>query len=334
MRAPAAVQIITRSDIERVMRPRDYLQAMEEAFRAAAEGRADTPYPMHLATPRGGFHAKGARLTADRDYVAVKVNGNFPGNPSELGLPTVQGAVLLANGHDGSLLAVLDSIEVTLRRTAAASALAAKYLARPDSRTLLVCGCGEQGRAHLLALRDVLPIERLLCWDADAAAAASLAHEAEQTGIQGRAVSRLDEAALTADVIACCTSARAPFLDQTMVAPGTFVAAVGADHPDKNEITPALMANAKVVADIVDQCVEMGDLRHAMAAGLMTPQDVHAELRELVVEAKPGRQSPAEIFIFDSTGAGLQDVAAAAAIYERCAHEGAGLRVALGESVG
>ena len=102
-----------------------------------------------------------------------------------------------------------------------------------------------------------------------------------------------------------------------MVRPGTFIAAVGADSPDKSEISPALMAAAKVVTDVTAQCAEMGDLHHAIAAGMMTKADVHAELGELLVGEKAGRASPDEIIIFNSTGTGLQDVAVAAAIYER-----------------
>ena len=131
MTALPDTMILTRPDICRVMKSADYLEAVEQAFKAAATGKAYSPQPMHLPMERGGFHAKGASISLDRNYVAVKVNGNFPGNPQELGLPTIQGAIILSDGRDGTLLAILDSIEVTLRRTAAASALAARLLARP-----------------------------------------------------------------------------------------------------------------------------------------------------------------------------------------------------------
>src|SRR5688572_21610834 len=149
------------------MAPADWLAAVETGFRAAAEGKAQAPPPMHVQGEGGGFHVKGAMLRLDRPYVAVKLNGNFPGNNEAHGLPTIQGAVLLCDGGNGSLLAVLDSIELTLRRTAAATALAARYLARPESETLLVCGCGDQAGAQLAALRDVLPLRRVLAWDRD-----------------------------------------------------------------------------------------------------------------------------------------------------------------------
>lgn len=311
--------LITGRDIGRVMSPADFLDNATAAFRAAADGKASAPHPMHLPMARGGFHAKGASIALERDYVAVKINGNFPDNPAELGLPTVQGAIVLADGGNGVLLAILDSIEVTLWRTAAASALAAKLLARPDSRTLLVCGCGQQGRAHVAMLREILPLERCLLWDRDHRAAEALADDlAGIDGLEATAEQDLGSSALAADVIATCTSAREPFLEVEMVKPGTFIAAVGADNPDKSEIAPGLIAAATVVADARHQCAAMGDLRHAIAAGLMTEAGVHAELGEVLVGARRGRKSPDEIIIFDSTGTGFQDVAAAAAIYERC----------------
>ena len=295
------------------MNPADYLEAVELGFRAGAMGKASSPMPMHLPVSRGAFHAKGASISLGRDYVAVKVNGNFPGNPDKLGLPTIQGAILLADGGNGALLAILDSIEVTIQRTAAASALATTLLARPDSTTLLVCGSGEQGRAHVAAIREVLPIERVLLWDGDPVRANNLAAE-----LGAEAIQDLISAAGSADVIATCTPSTDPFLDVGMANPGTFVAAVGADNPNKSEIAPNLMAAAIVVTDVTAQCAEMGDLHHAIRAGTMTRADVHAELGQLLVGEKAGRSSNDEIIIFDSTGTGLQDVAAAAAIYERC----------------
>ena len=316
--------VITRQDVRRVMQPSDYRTAVELGFRAGAMGKAGAPHPMHLPVARGGFHAKGASISLGRDYVAVKINGNFPGNPAKHGLPTIQGAIVLADGGNGAVLAIIDSVEVTIQRTAAASALAAKLLARPDSTTLLICGCGEQGRAHAMALRDVLPIERYLLWDREIEVAKALA-----TDLDAVAVQDVESAAEQADLIACCTTAREPFLDLGMVRSGTFIAAVGADNPDKNEIAPALMAAARVVTDATSQCAEMGDLHHAIAAGMMTRADVNAELGELLVGEKAGRTSPDEIIIFDSTGTGLQDVAAAAAIYERCSGDASVLSVDL-----
>ena len=263
--------------------------------------------PLHIAVEGGGFHAKGAFIDAgpEERFAAVKVNSNFPGNPAR-GLPTIQGAVLLYDAQDGRLLAILDSAEITSKRTAAAGAVAARHLARRDSRTIGICGCGEQGRAQLAAIARVLPIERAWAWDADFAGAERFAKEMSKSlRFEVTAVREIADA----NVIVTATSAREPFL--RTVSPGTFLAAIGADNPLKSEIHPDLMASAKVVTDLTSQAIAMGDLHHAPGVA------VHAELGEILAGRKPGRGSDAEIIVFDSTGVAIQDVAAAACAYQR-----------------
>jgi alanine dehydrogenase len=322
--------LLSRSDIRGLMAPGDYLEAVEAGFRAEAEGRGAAPPPMALPADGGAFHAKGAGLRLEGLRVALKLNGNFPDNAA--GLPTIQGAILLCDGGSGALLAVMDSIEVTLRRTAAASALAARFLARPESRTILVCGCGAQAPAQLEALAQVLPLERCLAWDRDFERAEALARAARELGMDSEPVGDLDAAAPACDVIVTCTTARRPFLMPSHAGPGCFVAAVGADSPEKSEIHPELMGKARIVVDRLEQCLEMGDLRHAVNAGTMRPEDVHAGLGALVAGAASGRSRDEDIFVFDSTGTALQDVASAAAIYDRAVRRGGYASFAFGDS--
>jgi ornithine cyclodeaminase/alanine dehydrogenase-like protein (mu-crystallin family) len=155
------------------------------------------------------------------------------------------------------------------------------------------------------------------------------AQVAAETGIEVKPVGRLDEGTHASDAIVTCTTARAPFLGVEHVRPGTFVAAVGADNPAKSEIKPALMKTATVVVDVLRQAIFMGDLNHAIRAGSMTAEDVHAELGQLVSGKKRGRRNADEITIFDSTGTGIQDVAAAARAYELARERGLGLRCSL-----
>jgi ornithine cyclodeaminase/alanine dehydrogenase-like protein (mu-crystallin family) len=140
-----------------------------------------------------------------------------------------------------------------------------------------------------------------------------------------RVTADLALATRTSDVIVTCTTASEPFLTPAHVKSGTFIAAVGADSPTKSEIAPELMRRSKVVADVLAQCLDMGDLRHAAEAGAMTPSDIYAELAELVTGDKPGRTDPEEITLFDSTGVAIQDVASAAVIYERAVKAGVGI---------
>jgi alanine dehydrogenase len=331
---PSAL-VLTRAEVAALMTLADYRESAEEAFKAVALGRASVAPPMHIAAEQGGFHAKGALLRREDGaaFVAIKINSNFPGNPAHHGLPTIQGAIVLSDARDGSLLAIMDSIEVTLRRTAAASALAARHLARRDAATLTLCGCGEQARAQLAALAYEFPLRRVYAWDIDARAAAVFADEmSTRLGLEILCAEDRAAAAKASDLIVTCTTSRTPFLQEADIRPGTFIAAVGADSPDKSELAPRLMARAKVVVDLLEQCLSMGDLHHAVAAGVMTAGDVHATLGELVASKKPGRVDHDEITIFDSTGTAIQDTAAAVRIYERAKASRSGLAVELGRS--
>jgi ornithine cyclodeaminase/alanine dehydrogenase-like protein (mu-crystallin family) len=321
--------ILTRDDLVALLRPSDYLEAVEAGFRALGSGEAVSPAPLHLPFRHGGVHAKGAVWTS-AGAAAVKVNANVPDNPATRGLPTIQGALLLIDTVSGRLLAIMDSVEITLRRTAAATALAARMLARPQAESLAVCGCGAQALAQVDALLEVLPFRTLRLWDRDPSRAEILAQSlARREGLAVQVADGLDGATIGADAIVTCTTALAPFLDLTHVAPGTFIAAVGADAPDKSEIAPRLMARAHVVADVLDQAMTMGDLRHAVAAGAMSVADVRAELADLLCGRAPGRTNAEEIWLFDSTGSGVQDVAAGVVAYARAREAGAGMRVRL-----
>jgi ornithine cyclodeaminase/alanine dehydrogenase-like protein (mu-crystallin family) len=316
--------ILDQRTIAALMTPRDYLDAVEAGFRSYAGGGGNVPLPMHLRAQHGAFHAKAARLKLDRDYVAVKLNANFPGNPAA-GLPTIQGVVLLCDGDDGTLLAVMDSIEITLRRTAAATALAARLLAPDDAESITICGCGEQGRAQLAALAEVLPLRRAFAWDLDADKAAVFARDMSNAlRLHVIAVTNPSDAARSSQIIVTATTARAPFLSKAMVPRGAFVAAVGADSPEKSELVPDLTAGATIVVDLLAQAVTMGDLHHAIDAGLVTAEEVHAELGDLIAGRRAGRTSPDETIVFDSTGTALQDVASAAWIWQRAVKEKVG----------
>ena len=215
--------------------------------------------------------------------------------------------------------------EITIKRTAAASAVAAKYLARANSRIATVCGCGEQGRAQLRALHTVLPLNKIFAADLNEATAKNFAAElATELNLEIEPVRDLHCAIQNSDVCITCTTAREFFVRKKDVSPGTFIAAVGADNEEKQEIDPSLMASAKVVADSLEQCSTIGDLHHAIAQNLMRKEDVHAELGEIVAGRKPGRTNDSEIIIFDSTGVAIEDAVTAAVVYEKAHAAGKG----------
>jgi ornithine cyclodeaminase/alanine dehydrogenase-like protein (mu-crystallin family) len=236
--------------------------------------------------------------------------------------------VVLADASTGEPLAVMDSASVTALRTGAATAVAAKFLARREARTATIVGCGVQGEIQLAAIAAILPLQRAWVLDTDHARAEALAVRAEASlGFHVEAGRDLRAALRDSDVCVTCTSSRRAFLTATDVAPGTFIAAVGADNRGKQELESALVASATLVVDVFEQCAEIGELQHALAAGLITRDRVHAELADVVAGRRPGRTRPDEITIFDSSGTALQDVAAAMVVYEKARAAGRGLEV-------
>lgn len=326
------VLLLGAADLAKLMGPRDYFAAVEDAFRALREGRAESPMPMGVGANGGKFHAKGALYRGARNVVVVKVNGNFPDNPHKFELPTIQGVALLCDADNGAPLALMDSAELTAGRTAAASAVAARRLARSDSSRLAIIGCGRQAMAHARALADVFGIRSSFAWDIDESKADRFAAEVEALDIGMRRARSLDEACDGADIIVTCTTAQSPLLDERHVAAGAFIAAVGADSRSKSEIAPSLMRKVRIVVDVPEQCLDMGDLRHAVAEGAISATDVHADLGDIISGAKPGRTSPDEIFIFDSTGTAAQDAASALLAWSRARERRIGSKFAFSQS--
>lgn len=323
--------ILTRREISTCMPLGDYVESVSLAFSRYAEGKMHVPEVVHVPGHDGAFHVKSAGFSDEPFHVAVKINGNFPENPGRHGLPTIQGAILLADARDGFPLAILDSQEITAMRTAAATAVAARHLADPESHIATLIGCGAQARMQLDALRLVLPIRTVFVHDLDRARAWEFADVvARATGLTITPLDDFAEGTTRSQVIVTCTTSRRAFLEPGHAPAGAFVAAVGADNPQKQEVSPELMRRARVIVDVLEQCAEIGELHHALVAGVMKRSDVHAELGEVVRGAKPGRQSSEQIVVFDSTGSAIQDVAAAGRIFERAVEKNLGTRVELG----
>ena len=322
---------LDRQDVIALLPIADCIVAVEKAFAAHANGELPAaPGVLGAHVAAGGFHVKTAALGSDPGYFAAKINSNFPGNPGRHWLPAIQGMIGLFDTANGRPLALLDSIEITTLRTAAASAVAARHLARADAATIAICGCGNQGRAHLRAMLSVRKLQRALAFDRDPAQARRFAAEATaETGIDVQATEDLAGSVRASDICVTCTPAREPLILVDQLRPGQFFAAVGADSEGKQEFEPGVLLRARVVADIVAQAASMGELQHAIAAGLMTEDDVHADLGQVVTGQRPGRTSEDQVFIFDSTGTALQDVAAAALVYERALQAGHGRKLSL-----
>lgn len=311
------IAMLGASELHDILSPKLCLAALEEAYANLYESPDDRGQSVEFKTEKGKFHVKSGLSPKTHKYFAAKVNANFPDNPDLYGLPTIQGLIVLCACDNGRPLAVLHSGELTGRRTAAATALAAKHGARSNSRRLAIIGCGAQARYQVAAILDVLPIKEVIAFDKDAKKARAFATwVAETYGIEAKTSSSPGEAVRGSEVCITCTTSTQAIIDSSMVSPGCFIAAVGADNPDKWEIDPEIFAEARIIVDDAKQCSIYGDLAHALDAGAVKAKDVDATLADLAAGAKPGRTSNDEIVIFDSTGVGVQDVAAASAAFE------------------
>jgi ornithine cyclodeaminase/alanine dehydrogenase-like protein (mu-crystallin family) len=284
------------------------VDAVREAFLAHARGEWLMPSKVYVeAPPDGDFRAMPAR---GGGYAAVKWVTSFPSNPQR-GLPTVSGIVLLSDASDGQLLAELDAGALTALRTGAAAVLAAETLAA-DGGPAAVVGCGVNGRA---VARTFLARGRgVLLWDVDAGRAAEVADELGAVATGSR-----DEA-LDADVVATVTPGREVLFPPGSLRSGQHVSLMGADGPGKAEIAVEELLHSRVVVDEWAQASHNGDISRAVEAGSMTREDV-TELGHILLGDAPGRESPDEITVFDSTGLAVQDLAVAALVYERYREE-------------
>src|SRR6267142_4212976 len=224
---PDGTLLLTGRDVAALLSIEECMVAVEHAFKLYGEGKTQPPGILGVHARDGGFHIKAGLLELNRSYFAAKVNANFTENAQRYGLPTIQGVVVLSDGENGYPLAVMDSIEITIQRTGAATGVAAKHLARPDSKTATICGCGSQGRISLRALTKVLPIERAWAYDRDHSQALRFASElSAELRIDIEPVGDLQTAVRQSDVCVTCTPSKQLFLREDFIAPGTFIAAV------------------------------------------------------------------------------------------------------------
>lgn len=325
------VRVLGAAAIRRVLSPAACEAALEDAYRAlhaAPEDKGQTigsqtigSQTIGFAVQGGKFHVKAGSLPGDAAYFAAKLNGNFPGNAG-LGLPTIQGLVLLSDGRNGRPLAILDSPALTGLRTGSAATLAAGFGARSDARRLAIIGAGAQARDLVAAFAARFALDAIVICDTDEGKSEALAAIAAAHA-PARSCAHVADAVRDADIVVVATSAQRIVIRSGMLRPGVFLAAIGADSPGKQEIEPAVFRGARVLVDDRDLCAEGGDLAHALKAGC-ADRAAAASLAELAGGAKPGRVRDDEIVIYDSTGSGLQDVAAAAAAYERAVGAGEG----------
>lgn len=312
------MQIISEGRLREAVGEAHALQAVELAFRALGEGRVTQPPPMGMDLPavRGEVHVKGAYLEGDPVF-AIKMASGFYLNPGR-GLPTGSGLVLVFDSRTGFPLALLqDNGYLTELRTGAAGALAVRLLAPEGPLSAAVIGAGSQARYQIRAMARVRTLATLKVWSPVPEEVERYRGEmSESLGIGVQASSTPEEAVRDADLVVTVTPSRRPILEPDWLADGVTVVAVGSDGPEKQELSAAILGRAdKVVVDSRDQCLRLGETHHAVEEGFLSPEEIHAELGEIVLGIRPGREG-GELIVCDLTGVGAQDAAMAGMAWE------------------
>ena len=297
----------------------DLIDAVREMFRQGCE----MPVRHHhtLAVP-GDPDATLLLMPAwlPGEFVGVKVATIFPGNAAR-GQDAVAASYILMSGQTGETLAIIDGGELTARRTAATSVLAASFLARTDATHHLVVGTGRMAANLAQAYVSARGLDRLTIWGRDSNKAHALANRLNDSGIAASANADLERAVAEADIISTCTLSIEPLVRGEWLRPGTHLDLVGGFRPDMREVDDTAVRHASVFVDTIDGAPnEAGDIVQPLQRGIIAASDVKADLYNLVRGTHPGRASPAEITMFKSVGASLEDLAGAVLAYQTALH--------------
>jgi alanine dehydrogenase len=311
--------VLTQADVRSLVDMAAAVPAIESAFAAHGRNETQMPVKVYLDLPQfdGDFRAMPAYFG---DSAGVKWVNAHPHNPERHGIPSVLGMYILSDPETALPLAVMDATLLTAIRTGAAGAVAAKYLARPDAKSIGFVGSGVQARTLLDAVRVVFDDLEVVASDISAEAAEAFAEES------GGHAGELADAA-GCDIVCTATPVREPIVRREWVHPGTHINAMGADAHGKQELATQILLDAKVVIDDWDQACGSGEVNVPLETGALGRESIHAALGEIVAGHQPARESTDEITVFDSTGLAVQDVALARLVYELAKEKGVGIEV-------
>jgi alanine dehydrogenase len=311
--------VLTDAQVERLVAYDDAIEVVEKAFVEFAAGRAAMPSKVYLDFP--GYHGDLRAMPAamgDR-FAGVKLVNSHRDNPSK-GLPAVVGTYVLFSQETGMPLCLMAATALTAIRTGAATGVATRHLAREDARTVGLLGAGVQAPHQLRAVSRVRAIEAVVVWGPEGdrpRTEATVALIKREFGRLAISIAGSAAEAAAADILCTTTPSRAPLFPAEALRPGAHVNAVGADGPGKQELDPDILRTARVVVDEIDQAMHGGEVNVALRTEAISLDHIAGTLGEVITGAIPGRSSPEEITVFDSTGLAIQDIAVATGVYER-----------------
>ncbi|MFC1870255.1 ornithine cyclodeaminase family protein [Chloroflexota bacterium] len=306
--------ILSKEDVQGLLDMAATIKAVEEAFRDWVEGRASMPPKAYLTVEKGDFRAMPAAIPGAVGMKWVNVHSQ---NPSQ-GLPTVMALLIYSDPATGYPLAVMDATDITAYRTGAAAAIASKYLARKDARTLGIIGAGRQAYTQLMAHAELFEFRQIKVYDPLESAVEKFIQSLPKYPVQACS---LEEAAAS-DIVCTVTPARELVLKKEWVIPGAHINAIGADAVGKEELEPSILKGAVVVVDDLRQASASGEINVPIARGLLHTDEVYASLGEIISGQKKVKRDEKTITVFDSTGAAIEDVAVARLIYDRACQSG------------
>lgn len=323
--------VLTREDVRRLIEIEGVIDAVSDAHAALADGTASQAIDQATRLPDGdGVMLPMTAMISSPAVAGVKLLADVPGNAAR-GLRSQHSTITLLDPSSGQCVAFLDGIEITLHRTAAATAVATRHLARPDVHTLGLVGAGAQARSHLAALRTVREFERVTVWSQTRETAERFAAEHADKGIPIEVLETAEAVVRSADVLCTLTPSREPLIRGEWFSEGMHVNAVGAPpRPDHREIdTEGLCRSLVVVDDLPSALDRSGDICVPIAGGAMTAEDIYGDLGHVINGSRLGRTDAGQITLFNSVGLALQDMAAAAYVLARARAAGAGTEVLL-----
>ncbi len=307
---------LSEADVSALLTMKEALQVVENAFALYGRGEVDLPPKVYLDfKPYGGdLRAMPVYVKGSEPAAGVKIVNSNAANP-ERGLPAVSGIVVYNDPKTGMPLGVFAAGNLTGLRTGAGGGVAAKYMARPESSSVGLVGCGKQARTQLEALLELFKINKVMVWGKTLTEAEAFCQSVKPLVSGALTAHARVEDVCGVDILVTTTPVRTPLVKAGWVKPGTHINAIGADAPGKQELDPELLKKAKVVVDDWTQASHAGEINNAVAAGEFTDKNLTAQLGDIVIKKKTARTSAQDITIFDSTGLALQDITVARYLY-------------------
>ena len=325
--------LITGRQVKKLLAMEDVLGAVEDAFKHKGLGKVQMPPKIYVFYDKfDGDLRTMPSYVEDMDVSAVKIVNVHPRNAKEHGLRTVMGLLVLVSPETGAPLAIMDATHITDMRTGAASAVASKYMANDNPKTLGIIGTGNQAKTQMLAMitqYDCFDEVHLFDIDHERAKATARQFKRKYGPKLGEVVAAdtAEEAVEGRDIVITATSSRAPVVMNEWISEGTHINCIGADAPGKQELDPMILKRARVIIDDWDQAVHSGEINVPLSKGEITNDDIDGEIGEVVARHRTGRRSKKEVTVFCSTGLAVQDCLTAKIVYDAALAQEVGRKI-------